>query len=93
MTFKTKCLLLGIVIAADFCLPQGSTAGDSQDELIIGSKKFTESVILGEMAYYLLINKGAKVTHKTELGGTQILFKSLVRGELDIYPEYTGTIV
>ncbi|TFB11040.1 amino acid ABC transporter permease, partial [Candidatus Marinimicrobia bacterium MT.SAG.4] len=63
------------------------------DEVNVGSKKFTESVILGEMAYYLLINNGINVIHKAELGGTQILFKSLVQGELDIYPEYTGTIL
>ena len=93
MISKTKCLLLGIVIAADFCLPQGSIAGDFNNEVTIGSKKFTESVILGEMAYYLLINKGVEVIHKAELGGTQILFKSLLQGELDIYPEYTGTIL
>ncbi len=93
MISTTKHLLLGIVIALNFWFPQRSLAGDPQKELNIGSKKFTESVILGEMAYHLINNKGVTVTHKAELGGTQILFKSLVQGELDIYPEYTGTIV
>ena len=93
MILKIKRLLLGIVIASNFCFPQRSMAGDSQKVLNIGSKKFTESVILGEMAYQLINNMGVTVMHKAELGGTQILFKSLVQGELDIYPEYTGTIV
>ena len=88
-----KRLLLGFVIAANFCFPQWSMGGESQNEIKIGSKKFTESVILGEMAYHLINKKGVTAVHKAELGGTQILFKSLVQGELDIYPEYTGTIV
>jgi len=90
---KIKCLLLGIVIASNLCFPQSVMPGDSPKKVNIGSKKFTESVILGEIAYHLIKNEAVTVTHKAELGGTQILFKSLVQGELDIYPEYTGTIV
>ena len=90
---KANRLSLGIVIVVNFCFPHRLLPGEGQREVNIGSKKFTESVILGEMAYHLINNKGVTVTHKAELGGTQILFKALVQGELDIYPEYTGTIV
>ncbi|MHB1561966.1 MAG: ABC transporter permease/substrate-binding protein, partial [Isosphaeraceae bacterium] len=58
----------------------------------VGSKTFTESVILGEMATLLLEDADIPAVHRRELGGTRVLFDGLVAGELDIYPEYTGTI-
>jgi osmoprotectant transport system permease protein len=58
----------------------------------IGSKKFTESVILGEIAYHLSQSVGVDATHLRELGGTRILWNALLQGEIDLYPEYTGTI-
>ncbi len=57
--------------------------------VVVGSKKFTESVILGELAAQA-IDDGA--IHRRELGGTQILFHALERGDIDLYPEYTGTL-
>lgn len=60
--------------------------------VIIGSKKFTESVILGELAAHLLQSSGTPTRHRRELGGTQILWHALRKGEIDIYPEYTGTL-
>ncbi len=60
--------------------------------MIIGSKKFTESVILAEIATQLINYSTIEVEHKAKLGGTQILFKALEHGEIDIYPEYTGTL-
>jgi osmoprotectant transport system permease protein len=65
-----------------------------EDRLIkIGSKKFTESVILGEIATQMGKNISEKVIHIKELGGTRILWNSLLRADIDIYPEYTGTII
>ena len=58
----------------------------------IGSKKFTESVILGEMLTLLAEDAGAKVVHRRQLGGTRVLWNALLAGEIDAYPEYTGTI-
>jgi osmoprotectant transport system permease protein len=58
----------------------------------IGSKAFTESVILGDIAERLIRDAGMPATHRRELGGTQILFHALEADELDVYPEYTGTI-
>lgn len=58
----------------------------------IGSKSFTESVILGEMLTQLAKHAGADAEHEAELGGTQFLWKSLLSGELDAYVEYTGTM-
>ncbi len=59
---------------------------------MVGSKTFTESVILGEIAHRLIRHAGVTSFHRRELGGTQVLFHALEAGELDVYPEYTGTI-
>jgi osmoprotectant transport system permease protein len=58
----------------------------------VGSKKFTESVILGDVAVALVREAGIPAIHRRELGGTQVLFHALESDELDVYPEYTGTI-
>ena len=60
--------------------------------LKIGSKKFTESIILGEIAAQLAHLINPNVEYLKEIGGTRILWNALVKGDIDIYPEYTGTI-
>jgi osmoprotectant transport system permease protein len=70
----------------------GEKALAEPPKVSIGSKAFTESVILGEMAAHLARNAGADVQHRAELGGTQILWQALTSGEIDAYVEYTGTI-
>ncbi len=62
-------------------------------EIKIGSKKFTESVILGELATLLVKTVQPDVKHLRELGGTRILWNALVQGDIHLYPEYTGTII
>jgi osmoprotectant transport system permease protein len=58
----------------------------------VASKKFTESVLLGEMAAQLARDAGARVEQLSELGGTRVLWEALQRGDVDLYPEYTGTL-
>jgi osmoprotectant transport system permease protein len=58
----------------------------------VGSKKFTESVVLGELMTQLLEASGVRAVHRAELGGSRVLWDALQRGELDAYPEYTGTL-
>jgi osmoprotectant transport system permease protein len=58
----------------------------------VGSKQFTESVILGEIARQTLQQAGVEATHRRELGGTRVLWDALVKGNIDLYPEYTGTL-
>jgi osmoprotectant transport system permease protein len=70
----------------------GSAAGAERPRVTVGSKKFTESVILGEMLAHLARDAGAEAEHRAELGGTRILWNALRRGEIDAYCEYTGTI-
>ena len=69
------------------------TATGNDSTLRIGSKKFTESVILGEMARAIATAEGLPAQHQRELGGTRILWGALSAGEIDIYPEYTGTLL
>ncbi len=59
----------------------------------IGSKSFTESVLLGEIATQLLAHEGFATEHRAQLGGTAILWNALLTGELDVYPDYTGTLM
>lgn len=63
-----------------------------QEVVRVGSKNFTESVILGEMLCHLVRHQGLEAEHKHELGGTQIVWQSLLKGEIDAYVEYTGTL-
>jgi len=65
---------------------------NAQDELVIGSKKFTESVVLGEIALALARDTGIEATHLRELGGSRVLFNALRDGEIHAYPDYTGTL-
>ena len=60
--------------------------------LAVGSKKFTESVLLGELATRLLVDGGVPARHEAQLGGTRVLWDALVAGRIDVYPEYTGTL-
>jgi len=61
-------------------------------EITVGSKNFTEQVILGEIMSILIEeNTGLKVDRKLNLGGTLVCFNALRRGDLDLYAEYTGT--
>jgi len=59
----------------------------------IASKLHTEGVILAELMTHLVNNTGTKAIHIRELGGTHVIWKALKRGEIDLYVEYTGTIM
>jgi osmoprotectant transport system permease protein len=61
--------------------------------VVVGSKNFTEQVILGEMVAQALEADGVRVDRKLNLGGTFVCDRALRQGDLDIYVEYTGTAV
>jgi osmoprotectant transport system permease protein len=58
----------------------------------VGSKKFTESVILAEIARIAIEQTGVRAQHRRELGGSRILFDAVAAGQIGAYPEYTGTL-
>jgi osmoprotectant transport system permease protein len=70
-----------------------ATSAFAAEPVRVGSKAFTESVILGELATQLGNNVGVPTIHRSQLGGTRVLWEALLAGQIDIYPEYTGTIV
>src|SRR5690606_21569773 len=59
--------------------------------IVVGSKDFTENIVLGKIAVQLLKAHGASVTDKTNLGGTVTNRQALQSGEIDLYWEYSGT--
>jgi osmoprotectant transport system permease protein len=83
---KTITLALVLLTAGLAPLPHRAV------QVRIGSKKFTESVILGEMLRLSAEAAGLEAVHYREFGGTRIVFDALAAGEIDVYPEYTGTI-
>ena len=82
-----KWVMLAVVLLVAGLIPLPRRA-----QVRIGSKKFTESVILGETLRLLAANDGLDAVHYREFGGTRIVFDALEAGQIDAYPEYTGTI-
>src|SRR5438067_13054595 len=74
------------------CVPIFLIHSASAAPAVIGSKKFTESYVLGEIAKHVLSDAGIPVEHRQGMGGTIILWQALRGGQIDAYPEYTGTI-
>ena len=66
-------------------------AAAADESLVVGSKRFTESYILGEIVKQTAAPH-AKVLHRQGLGNTAVLYEALKAGAIDLYPEYTGTI-
>ena len=64
----------------------------SAQPVVTGSKKFTESYVLGEIAKRTLSDAGILAEHRQGMGGTIILWEALRTGQIGAYPEYTGTI-
>src|SRR5437899_8041217 len=67
-------------------------SASASEQVQIGSKKFTESYVLGEIAKRTLTDAGISAEHRQGMGGTIILWEALRSGQIDVYPEYTGTI-
>jgi len=75
------------------CAAAGATSDSVAEPVVVGSKRFTESYILGEIVRQTLQQQGIAAIHKQGLGNTGILEPALATGGVDAYPEYTGTIV
>jgi osmoprotectant transport system permease protein len=74
------------------CVPAFLITSCSAADVVIGSKKFTESYVLGEIAKRTLTGAGIPAEHRQGMGGTIILWEALQGGQINAYPEYTGTI-
>ena len=82
-----RALALAVVV----CVLAGK-ASAAEPVLHVGSKRFTESYILGEIVAQAARSAGAPAVHQPGLGNTAIVVQALANGAIDVYPEYTGTI-
>jgi osmoprotectant transport system permease protein len=63
----------------------------ADEPIVVGSKPFAESYLLGESFAQILESHGMAVERRLGLGSTEICFGALRTGAIDVYPEYTGT--
>jgi osmoprotectant transport system permease protein len=82
-TLLTFCLL-----PSAFCL---FSTCQARNTIVVGSKNFTESVLLGEIIAQRLERAGCTVDRKLDLGGTLVCDRAITSGSIDVYPEYSGT--
>jgi len=81
---------LGLLVACSVALL--SCSSSHSDRIVVGSKNFTESFILGELiAQQIEAHTNLKVERRFYLAGTYICQQAMLAGRIDIYPEYTGT--
>jgi len=86
---KLRWIMLLVLVMSTALL---AGCGGADDKTItVASKDFTEQFILGEMYALLLEDAGYTVNRKMNLGGTPVAHQALLDGEIDVYPEYTGT--
>ncbi|HYG65404.1 MAG TPA: glycine betaine ABC transporter substrate-binding protein [Thermoanaerobaculia bacterium] len=82
----------GLLIFISFSLLAIPTLAAETGTVVVGSKNFEESRLLGEMFAQLLESRtGLRVERRLGLAGTQVCFEALRTGAIDVYPEYTGT--
>ncbi|MBD2113231.1 MULTISPECIES: glycine betaine ABC transporter substrate-binding protein [Cyanophyceae] len=87
--FSQACLGVATALVAVACGGGGDSGGG--DVVSVGSKDFTEQLIIGEMYALVLEENGLTVERKLNLGGTPVAQAAIESGEIDLYPEYTGT--
>lgn len=83
-----KTPLMAMVVA----MLLAACAANAGEAIVVGSKQFTESFVLAEIAKQSLEAGGFRVLHRQGMGGTIILWEALKQGSIGAYPEYTGTI-
>jgi osmoprotectant transport system substrate-binding protein len=85
-----KRLFSVLLLLATFIL--GACRGPSRPQLVVSSKFFTEQVVLAELlAQHIETRTGISVRRKSNLGGTLLVQKAMLSGDVDLYVEYTGT--
>jgi osmoprotectant transport system substrate-binding protein len=70
-----------------------SGPGKGKPPVVMGDKNFTEEFLLGDLYAQALQAKGYTVTLKANIGSSEITYKALTSGQIDMYPEYTGTLL
>lgn len=91
---KKRLAIVAVILVIAIISPMVFSAFGKSDKIVIGSKNYTENNLLANM-YAVLIeeNTDVKVEKKLDLAGTDVVFKATTMGDVDIYPEYTGTVL
>src|SRR5438046_2481197 len=87
----TFILLLSLAACGEKKTPAVHAASGSGATVVVGSKHFTESVILGELLAQRLEANGCSVERRLNMGGTLVCDSAIRSGALDTYAEYSGT--
>ena len=85
-TWLSVVLMLGLMLGA-----VGVASAQEEPSVTVGSKNFTEQLIVAEMIGLMLEDAGYDVDRQLDLGGTAIAHEALIGGDIDVYVEYTGT--
>lgn len=85
-------LALAYVLWCGLCWALAPCAAAADAPASIGSKNFSESIILADILQQVAQRRGLSLTHHRAMGGSAILWQALLDGSIDAYPEYTGTI-
>jgi osmoprotectant transport system substrate-binding protein len=107
MLFATSALVVGLAACGSSSSSSSSTAsstsstssssasgpGAGKPAVTIGDKNFAEENILGQLYAQALKAKGYTINLKSEIGSSEIIYKALTSGQIDLYPEYTGTLL
>ncbi|WP_438351103.1 glycine betaine ABC transporter substrate-binding protein [Paenibacillus sp. FA6] len=92
MNYK-KWLVIGFVVCMSMALV-ACGSGNKKDTITVGSKNFTENILLAHMMADIIENHtDLKVVRKVNLGGSNVAWKALLNNDIQLYPDYTGTIV
>jgi glycine betaine/choline ABC-type transport system substrate-binding protein len=83
--------VVGVALLSVVILLAATVTAPASRSVVIGSKNFTEQVVLGELMAQAVEAEGVPVTRKLNLGGTFICDRALRSGDIDLYVEYTGT--
>jgi osmoprotectant transport system permease protein len=78
-------------VMAIVLISSGAASGRARGAIVVGSKNFTEQLILGEVVAQSIEREGIPVQRRMNLGGTLICDRALLNGDIDAYVEYTGT--
>jgi osmoprotectant transport system permease protein len=88
---RAASVLAGTVVAGLLVLALAGRGGAGETRIVVGSKNFTEQVVLGEILAGALEHRGVAVDRRLNLGGTALCHDAVRTGDLDLYVEYTGT--
>lgn len=91
MKFHTIHAVGALGLGGVMILAAGCGSGGSKPTIVVGSKNFTENILLGDMTVDMLRQAGYQVQNKTDLGGTTENRQALKSGQISLYWEYTGT--